>query len=613
MRKLLALALVLLMVVAPMAALAEKPAEPIGQLIVGSITELSGTNFFTSAWGNNAADADIRELIYGYDTIVYTRAGQFEADPTVVKDLSIVVNEDGTKTYTVTINEGLVYNDGTAITVKDYVFNGLFLSNPIFSALGGTTTSGMETVGYEAYNSGETNVFSGLRMLDEYTYSITIKAEELPFYYDITYAGLGPVPMHIIAPGCDVADDGEGAYVTGEFTEELLQKTVNDENEGYRYFPTVSSGPYKFVSFDRGTKVATVEANPLYAGNYAGAKPGIKTVILRKVEEATQIEDLRTGGVDMIQGLSGADGIPPAYDMMEEEAATQGKDVFTYTTYPRAGYGKIAFHCDIGPTQFAEVRQAVAYCLDRPEFARQYSAGYAIVVNSRYGVAQWMYSDNIEEVEAALNPYSYSLENAKNVLIEGGWTLNAEGKDFVEGTDEIRYKKLDDGTLMPCIIKWSDTDNAVAKLLRQMLPENMAAVGMKLEPTVMDFSVMLPEYYGQVENRQYTMFNLGAGFNTADSPWYYYDVDPSLFGGYNSNFIADEVLYTSTQAMKSSATPEEFYEHWFDFVVRFNELLPDIPLYSDDYHDFFTSKLQGYEVTSLYGWTYALLDCWIEE
>ena len=54
------------------------------------------------------------DLIHGgYDTVVYTKEGEFEYNPTVVASHEETENEDGTKTYTVTINDGLVWSDGT--------------------------------------------------------------------------------------------------------------------------------------------------------------------------------------------------------------------------------------------------------------------------------------------------------------------------------------------------------------------------------------------------------------------------------------------------------------------------------------------------------------------
>lgn len=612
MKKILSLLLVLAMMV-PVFALAEG-AEPSGKLVVGSTTEISGTNIFTTQWGNNASDKSIRDLIFPLDTVVYTRNAKFEVNPTVVKEMKSEENEDGSKTFTMTINEGLVYNDNTPINAKDYLFSTLLTASRAMDALGGTTPVATEVVGRDEYRGEDENApivdvpFKGLRLLDDYTLSVTIKAEELPYYYDLAYAGFTPYPIHVIAPGAEVKDDGEGAYITGDFTVEVLEKTINDPDSGYRYFPMVTAGPYKFVSFDRGTKIATVEANPLYAGNYEGTKPQIKTIVYTLVDEKTLVESLRTGAVDMIQGLSGKD-IVNTMDMIEEENAIE-ENKFSYYNYPRAGYGKIAFHCDFFPTDSVAVRQALALSLDRPEFARQYSDGYAQVVNSRYGVAQWMYFENQEEVEAAMDPYTMDLERAKNLLIEDGWVFDENGGEYKEG---IRYKEVD-GEYKPLIIKWADTDNSVAQLLRQMLPENLEQIGMKLDPQVVDFPVMLEGLYRSNDpTPQFNMFNLGTGFATADSPWFYYDTNPEYFGQYNSNFLADEQLRDITANMKKADNDDDYYKNWFDFVVRFNEILPDIPLYSDDYHDFFIGKLQNYEVTSLYSFADAIIDCSLAE
>ncbi len=588
--------------------------EASGKLVVGDISELSGTNIFTTAWGNNASDKAVRDLIFPLDTVVYTRNAKFEVNPTVVKEFKAEENEDGTKTFIMTLNEGLVYNEGTAITAKDYLFAALLTSSRAFDALGGTTPTLTEVVGQEEYRGADEKApivdvpFKGLRLIDDYTFSVTIIAEELPYYYDIAYAAFTPYPMFVIAPDADVKDDGEGAYITGDFTVENLEKTINDPKTGYRFAPMVTAGPYKFVSFDPATKMATVEANPLYPGNYTGAKPQIKTIVYTLVKEETQLESLRTGAVDIIKGMSGKD-IGITMDMVEEENEKAGEEKFTFYNYPRAGYGKIAFHCDFFPTDSVAVRQALALSLDRPEFARQYSDGYAQVVNSRYGVAQWMYFENAEEIEAALDPYTMDLERAKSLLIEDGWVYAEDGSDYVEG---IRYKEID-GEFKPLIIKWADTDNSVAQLLRQMLPENLAQIGMGLDAQVVDFPVMLEGLYRNSGEPTFNMFNLGTGFSTADSPWFYYDTNPEFFGQYNSNFIADEQLRDTTANMKKADNDDDYYKNWFDFVVRFNEVLPDIPLYSDDYHDFFTAKLQNYEVTSLYPFADAILDCTLAE
>src|SRR5699024_10812225 len=105
-------------------------------------------------------------------------------------------------------------------------------------------------VGYEEFLAGETEAFAGVHLIDDMTFSLTVKAEELPFHYDITYASAKPRPLSVIAPGCDVVDTEEGATITGDFTAELLQETINNPDTGYRYNPQLTCGPYNFVSYD---------------------------------------------------------------------------------------------------------------------------------------------------------------------------------------------------------------------------------------------------------------------------------------------------------------------------------------------------------------------------
>lgn len=49
--------------------------------------------------------------------------------------------------------------------------------------------------------------------------------------------------------------------------------------------------------------------------------------------------------------------------------------------YDRAGYGYFGFARDLGPTQFTEFRQAIAYLLDRVEFAQTFCKGWGSVVH----------------------------------------------------------------------------------------------------------------------------------------------------------------------------------------------------------------------------------------
>lgn len=584
----------------------ERPTEPSGQLVIGTITDLE-SDFYDASFNNSATNYKLYDLLHGLATVVSDKEGAFVYDPTVVKSHEEKENEDGTKTYTVTINDGLVWSDGTPITAKDYVFQLLLESSDEMNQVDGyPSQAGYSLVGYDDYFAGKSDTFAGVHLVDEMTYSVTVKAEELPYHYDITYAIAMPRPMHVIAPDCDVKDTEKGATITGEFTADLLKKTINDPDTGYRHNPKVVCGPYLFDSYDIASRQGTIVVNPKYAGDYRGVKPVIEKVIIKTVKSDTMINELASGSVDLLFQSSGADTINGGLDLVDEGKAQK-------TTYFRNGYGKVQFDCSQFPTDSANVRQAIAYCLDRNEFARQYSGGYASVVHSYYGLAQWEYQESKDWIEQNLNTYEKNIDEAKKLLEADGWNKNADVSKY-SGTG-TRYKEVD-GELKPLVIEWANTEgNPVSELLATMLPEAMKEAGMELKATTMDFPTLLSGI-DHTGDKIYNMYNLATGFSLASSPWYYYSTDPVwMQGGYNSNWIADKELEAAAAALKP--IPYEDNEAWLpawqNFMKVWNEKMPDIPLYSDEYFDFYSTKLKGWESTSVWEWSRAVLDAWVEE
>lgn len=587
-------------------------------LVVGSTTELNG-DFLTVMWGNNAMDAAVKFLINGANKpVVWTQNDGYQINKQIVESFESELDADGNKVYTIKLAEDLVFNDGTPMTVKDYLFGYLFITNPLADAIDGTSANFTEVIGQEAYSSGKTNVFSGLRMLDEYTYTITINKEYVPYFFELDLIDVTPYPMHVIAPGCDIADDGEGIYITGDYTLELLQKTVMDPVEGYRYNPKVSSGPYSFIEFNKESMQCILSANPNFKGDYAGNKPQIETLVFKKVIQATQVAELEAGQVDFLQQITSGTNILEALELAD-------RGIVEYNTYIRNGFGYFKFACEPGTAaSFEEVRRAITYCIDRPEFARQFTQGFGQLVYGYYGGAQWMAKQYKEELADNLNPYALSLENAVAELEKGGWTLNEKGEAFNPEVDKLRYKDVD-GELMPCKIKWaSSVNNAVSDLLAQMLPENMRAVGMEIEQDVMEFAEI--QVYQLTPNTEsnpnarhgYQMFNLATNFDGMFDPRYFHIDDERFFGGstvYNTTGLVDQELTDLAFKMVSldSSESEQYADYWYQWQIRWNELMPIVPLYCNEYFDVFWPKLQNYEGDSMWNWYYAIVSATLAE
>lgn len=594
---------------------AERPTEPSGQLIIGTTTEMSGD--FSGVWQNNASDADVRRLVQGYGTVDQTDEGEYVIDDSIVEKYDTKENEDKSKTYTFTIKQGLKFADGKEITAKNYVAATMLWSSKLIGPdlAGGKNTSGIDLVGYDAFSKGEKKEFTGIHLIDDYTFSATINPNNTPYFYELNSVGSSPEDLEFwLGKDVDIKDDGDGCYFVEDINTEEFKNAVKAARDK-KTLP--SSGPYMLEKYDEAQQLATMVINPNYQGDRVGRKPLISKVILKKITQATQIDDLKTGGVDIINKIGDGKTINAGMDLTEGEG-------FAYTDYPRAGYGKIAFSCDVGPTQFVEVRQALAYLLDRNDFAKQFTGGYGSVVNGPYGTAQWFYQETEKELDEKLNSYPYDPAKAVELLEKAGFTLNESGAEFKEG-DGIRYKKMDDGKLMPLEIKWASTENnEVSDLLVVKLAENpdLVKAGVKIQRDAMSFDELLNWLYRDASQDAkygvptYNMFNLASGF----TPWYdrkydYSTKEEMIKMGYNTNFIFDKELEKTATDMVMVAPDQRdaFKENFVKFIVRWNELLPDLPLYSNQYHDFYNAKLKHWVTSEMKGLTATILDAWVTE
>lgn len=590
----------------------ETSSEPSGQIVIGDTTEISGE--FIPFFQNNAADNVIYTLTNAYATVDVTSTGEFTVNNTVVTDKKVTDNSDGSKTYTWTIKKDLVWNDGSPITAKDYVASALLWSSKLVGDMGADTTQVAKYLkGYQDYSTGKSKVFTGVNLISDDSFSVTIDKQYLPSFYELYFASLQPVKLSFFTDDAvTIADDGKGAYLSDNFTKANYEKKINAARTKV---PAITCGPYNAVKFDTSTKEAVIEVNPKFVGDYQGQTAHIKTIVYKKVVSETAMDELRTGSVDLLAQMTTGDEINAGLDLVD-------KGGFAYTAYDRNGYGKLQFSCDFGPTQFVEVRQAIAHLLDRNDFAKSYTGGFGSAVNGPYGPAMWMYQDTKDELDGKLDSYPYSLDDAVKLLEDGGWVYDKNGKPYSSG---IRYKKLDDGKLMPLTIEWASSEqNPVSELLVVKLQQNpdVAAAGIKINQTVMTFPELLNYIYrdGSTDKKYgvptYHMFNLATGFTPVYDMASTYTTDPEQFkAGTNSNYIKDDELAKLSQDMLLVEPSDKagFEKNFVSFIERWNKLLPDLPLYSNNYHDFYNAKLKNYNPNGIWDMRYALLYANVEE
>ena len=86
------------------------------------------------------------------------QTGKWIENPAVLDNLEVTDNEDGSRTYTVKIKDGLKFSDGSDINADDYLLTYMLRCNEMVTDLEASnlTDSTVQYVkGYDAYLNGE--------------------------------------------------------------------------------------------------------------------------------------------------------------------------------------------------------------------------------------------------------------------------------------------------------------------------------------------------------------------------------------------------------------------------------------------------------------------------
>ena len=655
MKRLIALLLAGILLLGSLPAFAEtaetaEPAEGSGnpypdrdyeELKVANPTPMDG-KFFTTMWGNSTTDIDVRTLvnsyyltIYGYDT------GYFKANPVTVAGTVAVEDSSNDRKYRFQIADDLYYSDGTKITAWDYAFSVLFQAAPEIAHLGGQPMDLSYLDGYEEYVSGEVPYFKGVRVRDDMTIEFAVKKETLPYFFELFRLGFLPYPIHEIAPGCKVYDDGDGAYIGNEdltiserlFTTQLLFSTVMDPESGYLSHPTVGSGPYRLTSWDPETLTCTFEINPYFKGNEEGFKPTIPKLRFTLGENDTMIDKLEADEFQLLNKIVRSDVIDDGMALVRS-----GKG-YAMSNYPRIGLSFIVFTPDIPALQEKNVRKAINYCMDKKALQNDYTFQYGMTMDGLIGIGQWMYGmvmgteeypETLPEKPTAaeqaeyderiaaweeltldnLKHYDLDVDEAVRLLEKNGWTLNENGEAFNPETDTFRCKEINGELVkLDLVCAYPETNVMAASMDTYFVPY-LAEAGIRLTLLPMTMKELLRSYNDKdVDNID--MFYLGDDFNI--------EFDPQLFFLANAQDPnmpeEDTMVWVHTRLAESArkmceTEPSDalgFVTKWIAFQEELSDLLPLIPVYSNVYFDFYTSDLMNYNILRYITWGDAIV------
>lgn len=196
----------------------------------------------------------------------------------------------------------------------------------------------------------------------------------------------------------------------------ILSKVAGDKFGDKLYDNPIGTGPYKFVSYQRG-------GNLVFTRNdeYWGGKAAIKEIVFRKVtEDAARLAALESGQADFINNVP------------DHEVARLQK-------HPRIRIDKIeglrmfflAFNMAFKPWDNKLVRQAANYCVDAQAIVKNIFDGIGYPINGPVGA-------NVVGADPKLKRYPYDLKKAKELLAKAGY---ADGCDIQLYYSAGRYPK----------------------------------------------------------------------------------------------------------------------------------------------------------------------------
>jgi ABC-type transport system substrate-binding protein len=179
----------------------------------------------------------------------------------------------------------------------------------------------------------------------------------------------------------------------------IISKVAGDKYGDQLYQNPIGTGPYKFVSYQRGGNMVFTRNDDYWRG-----KAAIKEVVFRKVtEDAARLAALESGQADFINNV-------PIHE------------VARLKRHPRVRIDQIeglrmfflTMNVAMKPFDNKLVRQAVNYSIDAPSIVKNIFDGIGYPVNGPVG-------PNVIGADPKLKRYPYDPQRAKKLLAQAGY------------------------------------------------------------------------------------------------------------------------------------------------------------------------------------------------
>ncbi|MFX3645766.1 MAG: oligopeptide ABC transporter substrate-binding protein [Paenibacillus sp.] len=430
-------------------------------------------------------------------------------------------SEDG-KTFTLTIRDNVNWHDGKPVTAEDLQF--------AYEVIGSKGYDGprydsnfTSVVGMDEFHAGKAKTISGIKVLSDKKISITYK-ESTP---SLLTGGVWTYPLakHIFGD-MDVAKMSSS-------------KEVREKPIGF--------GPFKVDVITPGESVTYVKNEDYWRG-----APKLDKVTLKVINPTTVVQELKSGGVDLVDAFP-TDQYKDNANLSNVEFLGAIDRAYTYIGFKLGTWdeenGKVKSNPEAKMGD-KNLRKAMWMAVDNDQVGKRFYNGL------RWN-ATTLIPPSHPEFHDSNNPgVKYDPEAAKALLDEAGYKLDGEFRTNPDGTPlEINFVSMTGG----------DTAEPLARYYVQ----SWAAIGLKVNLEMVEFN----NFYDRVGNTGKDDPNI----DVYQAAWGVgIDVDPSgLYGRdalYNfSRFSSEENDKLLAQGISAEAFDvdkrKEIYNQWQQYMV----------------------------------------------
>jgi len=360
----------------------DSPPKQGGEIVVaGAAGAMTGGNWFTFS----ARDDYLWSQLIDRDTDAVT----------IHPDLATSwdVSDDGL-TYTFHLRDDVRFHDGEQLTAEDVKFSLEMFFHPDTGASHGRTSGLDQLAGAEAFENGESDDISGIKVLDDYTLELNLVRARSSVLNNM--ASFNIWPKHLLE-GIPFGELGESEYAVRN---------------------PVGSGPFIMGEFEP-DQYYILEANEDY---YAG-RPYIDRIIFRiGLRGTTAYAALENGEIHMAGRVTATE-----YERYKD-------DPNIVLLGDKIAGGLTVFPNQNRPLwQDVRIRQALLYSLDREAMAEAYYGDLAEVLHLRL--------TNPDFVSPNIATYPFDPDKARALLEEAGWDPELE-VDFVTYYQDDQSKRI---------------------------------------------------------------------------------------------------------------------------------------------------------------------------